>query len=105
MHIITVVLYITSRSIAKPLSDLPKKGQEFIWGNRQQKAFETLKEKLCSEPILRAPNYQKSSSNPQQIRPILESRPLKQLDENKKIMSLLMHLDYSESRNYLVQRI
>ena len=43
--------------IAKPLSDLLKKDQEFIWGDKQQEAFETLKEKLCTDPVLATPDY------------------------------------------------
>lgn len=45
-------------SIAKPLTDLTKKGNAFNWTETQQNAFQTLKFKLCSEPILKYPNFQ-----------------------------------------------
>ncbi|GBC54389.2 enzymatic polyprotein, putative [Rhizophagus irregularis DAOM 181602=DAOM 197198] len=45
--------------IAKPLTSLVKKETEFIWGEEQQKAFDTLKEKLTKYPILQYPNYEK----------------------------------------------
>nr|GFA62979.1 putative reverse transcriptase domain-containing protein [Tanacetum cinerariifolium] len=38
--------------IAKPLTKLTQKGKPFIWGNDEEKAFQTLKWKLCSAPIL-----------------------------------------------------
>jgi hypothetical protein len=43
--------------IAKPLSQLTRKGQEFSWGPRQQEAFESLKERLCATPVLGYPNF------------------------------------------------
>lgn len=39
--------------IAKPLSDLTRKDSEFLFGVDQQMAFNTLKNALCSEPVLR----------------------------------------------------
>jgi len=42
-----------------PLTDLLKKGQKFAWNNQAQLAFETLKEKLCTAPVLTSPNYEK----------------------------------------------
>ena len=41
--------------IAKPMFDLMKKGAEFVWTEACQEAFETLKTKLTSEPILALP--------------------------------------------------
>jgi hypothetical protein len=43
--------------IAKPLTQLTRKGQEFTWGPRQQEAFEGLKQKLCNPPVLAYPNF------------------------------------------------
>ncbi len=45
--------------IAQPLSSLLKKNTEFSWGPSQTKAFETLKEKLTSSPVLIFPDYTK----------------------------------------------
>jgi len=39
-------------NIAEPLTRLTKKDQEFIWGEEQVHAFETLKQKLTEEPLL-----------------------------------------------------
>nr|GEZ14302.1 putative reverse transcriptase domain-containing protein [Tanacetum cinerariifolium] len=41
--------------IAKPLTKLTQKGKPFIWGNNEEEAFQTLKQKLCSAPILSLP--------------------------------------------------
>ncbi|KAD5803037.1 hypothetical protein E3N88_14397 [Mikania micrantha] len=41
--------------IALPLTTLTQKKVTFEWGERQQEAFDTLKQKLCSAPILSLP--------------------------------------------------
>ncbi len=43
--------------IAQPLSSLLKKNTTFSWGAAQIKAFETLKERLTSSPVLIFPDY------------------------------------------------
>ncbi len=45
--------------IAQPLTFLLRKGVEFTWGSEQQQAFETLKDKLSSSPVLIFPDYSK----------------------------------------------
>jgi hypothetical protein len=42
---------------AKPLTQLTRKNQEFIWGPCQQETFEDLKNKLCTTPVLVYPNF------------------------------------------------
>ena len=42
--------------IAAPLSELTKKQKDFVWGDKQQAAFEELKERLLNPPILRYPD-------------------------------------------------
>lgn len=46
-------------AIAIPLSDLTKKGQpnKVIWIDTQQRAFDTPKRMLCSQPILNLPDF------------------------------------------------
>nr|GEZ93783.1 putative reverse transcriptase domain-containing protein [Tanacetum cinerariifolium] len=39
----------------KPLTKLSQKNKPFIWGNNEEEAFQTLKQKLCSAPILSLP--------------------------------------------------
>nr|GFC25501.1 putative reverse transcriptase domain-containing protein [Tanacetum cinerariifolium] len=41
--------------IAKPLTKFTQKGKPFVWGNNEEEAFQTLKQKLCSAPILSLP--------------------------------------------------
>ncbi|GJQ90309.1 putative reverse transcriptase domain-containing protein [Tanacetum coccineum] len=41
--------------VAKPMTKLMKKKVAFEWGNKQEAAFQTLKNKLCSAPILAFP--------------------------------------------------
>ena len=45
--------------IAKPLTQLLKKEEPFSWTNNQQEAFDYLKEKLITAPILQYPNFNK----------------------------------------------
>ena len=44
---------------AKPLFDLTEKNKTFTWDGKAQNAFETLKNCLISEPILRHPEFSK----------------------------------------------
>ena len=43
--------------IASPLFKLLTKDYEFSWDPNCQEAFETLKKKICKEPILKGPNW------------------------------------------------
>ena len=45
--------------VAKPLNELTKKDVEWNWGTRQQEAFETLKARVTSEPVLAHPELDK----------------------------------------------
>ncbi|GJZ37508.1 reverse transcriptase domain-containing protein [Tanacetum coccineum] len=42
--------------IAKPLTSLTQKNQKYEWGEKQEKAFQTLKDNLNNEPILSLPD-------------------------------------------------
>jgi len=44
--------------IAKPLTTLTRKDQKFEWGPSQREAFEGLKDKLCTTPVLAYPNFE-----------------------------------------------
>jgi len=44
-------------ALAKPLTSLIQKDQEFIWGPSQLQAFEGLKYKLCQTPVLAYPDF------------------------------------------------
>ena len=46
-------------TIAAPLNDLTKKGVDFKWGVAQDIAFDTLKNRLISDPLLMLPNFHK----------------------------------------------
>ncbi|GJZ06461.1 putative reverse transcriptase domain-containing protein, partial [Tanacetum coccineum] len=41
--------------ISKPLTKLTQKNKSFVWGDDEEEAFQTLKLKLCSAPILSLP--------------------------------------------------
>ncbi|KAJ9556156.1 hypothetical protein OSB04_010770 [Centaurea solstitialis] len=41
--------------IAQPLTTLTQKDKKFIWGEKQEEAFQLLKHKLCNAPILALP--------------------------------------------------
>ncbi|GJT53538.1 putative reverse transcriptase domain-containing protein [Tanacetum coccineum] len=42
--------------IAKPLTVLTQKSKTFDWGEEQENAFQTLKDKLCNSPVLALPD-------------------------------------------------
>jgi hypothetical protein len=44
--------------LAKPLTTLTRKNQQFSWGPSQQEAFLALKERLCTTPVLAYPNFE-----------------------------------------------
>ena len=46
-------------TIAAPLNDLTMKGVAFEWGVAQDIAFDTLKIKFISSPLLMLPNFNK----------------------------------------------
>ena len=45
--------------IARPLNNLLQKGVPFIWGEAQERAFKTLREILCTAPLLQYPDFNK----------------------------------------------
>ncbi|GJX27854.1 putative reverse transcriptase domain-containing protein [Tanacetum coccineum] len=42
--------------IDKPLTSLTQKNQKYAWGEKQEEAFQTLKDNLCNAPILSLPD-------------------------------------------------
>nr|GEW66076.1 reverse transcriptase domain-containing protein [Tanacetum cinerariifolium] len=46
--------------ISKPLSKLTQKNKKYEWGMEEEEAFQTLKQKLCSAPILALPEGTKN---------------------------------------------
>ena len=47
-------------TIAAPLNAIVKKNVVFKWGQEQENAFQTLKDKLTKAPILALPNFAKT---------------------------------------------
>lgn len=47
-------------TIAAPLTEVIKKDKVFTWGKEQDDAFNLLKDKLCSAPLLQLPDFSKS---------------------------------------------
>ncbi|GKG04083.1 putative reverse transcriptase domain-containing protein, partial [Tanacetum coccineum] len=47
---------IRSSKIAKPLTLLTQKNKAYVWGDKQEEAFQILKEKLCNAPVLALPD-------------------------------------------------
>ena len=43
------------QKLLKPIYDLTKKGRPFVWQEEQQQAFDTIKERMISPPILYLP--------------------------------------------------
>ncbi|GJY61097.1 putative reverse transcriptase domain-containing protein [Tanacetum coccineum] len=47
--------FIKDSLISKPLTKLTQKNKPYVWGDDEEEAFQTLKLKLCSAPILSLP--------------------------------------------------
>ena len=47
-------------TLASPLNELVKKDVSFNWGEKQESAFQQLKENLTNAPILALPNFSKT---------------------------------------------
>ncbi|GJV02836.1 putative reverse transcriptase domain-containing protein [Tanacetum coccineum] len=45
--------------IAKPLTLLTQKNKAYVWGDKQDEAFQILKEKLCKSPVMHTPDGQR----------------------------------------------
>ena len=45
--------------IAKPMTELLKKGVKFVWNDKCEEAFQTLKARLTTAPVLATPNNTK----------------------------------------------
>ncbi|GJR06019.1 putative reverse transcriptase domain-containing protein [Tanacetum coccineum] len=46
--------------IAKPITKITQKKVKFVWGDKQEAAFQQLKQKLCSAPIMALPEGSKN---------------------------------------------
>jgi len=46
-------------AIARPLLDLTKQATPWHWGEPQQRAFDTLKARMCAKPVLQQPDFEK----------------------------------------------
>ena len=44
--------------IVRPLNELTRKDTPWMWGERQQEAFETLRKRITSEPVLKQPQLE-----------------------------------------------
>jgi hypothetical protein len=44
--------------IAKPLTAVTRKDRKFTWGPQQQQAFQSMKDRLCTTPVLTYPNFE-----------------------------------------------
>ncbi|GKE81965.1 putative reverse transcriptase domain-containing protein, partial [Tanacetum coccineum] len=49
--------------IAKSLTILTQKNKKYVWGDEQEMAFQTLKDKLCNAPVLALPDGPKDFVN------------------------------------------
>ena len=44
------------QKLLKPIYELTKKGRPFLWGDKQQKAFDEIKSRLLNPPVLSMPD-------------------------------------------------
>lgn len=51
------ILVLDFAEAVKPLTEFTRKDWQFIWGPSQQKAFEDMKDRLCTTPVLAYLNF------------------------------------------------
>ncbi|GJW81524.1 hypothetical protein Tco_0845127 [Tanacetum coccineum] len=73
--------------IAKPLTLLTQKNQKYEWGEKQEEAFQTLKDNLFNAPILSLPRMPSI--------PIRSEGVNQEVKENGLELLLIMNEDYS----------
>ena len=44
------------QKLLKPIYDITRKGRQFVWGVKQQNAFEEIKQRLQKPPVLHMPD-------------------------------------------------
>ncbi|GJU66450.1 putative reverse transcriptase domain-containing protein [Tanacetum coccineum] len=66
--------------IAKPMTKLTQKKVAFEWGDKQEAAFQTLKNKLCSAPVLALPQGAKNEKVMHRIKDWVRSVRFKALE-------------------------
>lgn len=88
--------------LAKPLSDLTKKGMEFEWGAKQQESFKILKTRLCEAPISAFPDFNKSFILTTDASDYAVGTVLSQVgeDEEERPIAYLSRLLNKAERNY-----
>ena len=93
-------------SLAKPLHRLTEKGREFTWAQESDQAFNTLKQKLTSAPVLALPNWSKpflldTDASETGIGAVLSQV---QDDGSECVMAYASRLLSKQERNYCVTR-
>ena len=88
---------------AAPLNALPKKGVEFVWGQSQQLAFDSLKHKITSPPILVVPDFSKRFILQTDASPVALGAVLKQdMPEGCRAVSYASRTLTAQERKYSV---
>ena len=83
--------------IAKPLSDLTKKDTVFTFGHSQEKAYNELKEKLCSDPTLKLYNPEAYTELHTDASKFGYGAILMQKDSNDNMLHPIYYLSYKTS--------
>ena len=93
-------------SLAKPLHRLTEKGREFTWTQESDQAFNTLKQKLTSAPVLALPNWSKSFLLDTDASETGISAVLSQVqdDGSECVIAYASRLLSKQERNYCVTR-
>ncbi|CAB5366666.1 unnamed protein product [Rhizophagus irregularis] len=93
--------------IVKPIMELTRKNDPFIWTDKQQKALEEIKERLINYPILQHPDFEKefiliTDASGEGLGAILE-----QLDENNReiVISYASRSLINAEKNYPITEL
>ena len=91
--------------IAAPLFALTKKGQKFIWSETAEQAFATLKEKLCSTPILALPRDDAQTILDVDASDMGVAAVLSQIQDNEeKVLAYASRVYNDAEKNYCISR-
>ena len=90
-------------SIASPLNELLRKNKQWVWGDKQEMAYQTLKDKLCGAEVLLRPNsakeYRLTTDWSQQGMGAVLSHSMKKGKKGP----LLMHLEVAIRRRGIME--
>nr|GEW06274.1 putative reverse transcriptase domain-containing protein [Tanacetum cinerariifolium] len=97
--------------IAKPMTKLTQKGIKFDWGEKEENAFQLIKQKLCSAPILALPEGSEDfvvycdASHKGKANVVVDALSRKERDKPLRVRALVMTISLNLPKQILEAQI